>query len=165
MLATIIILQICRILNIVTFPHFSRDVFRKVYTSFDLMTNLLTGIFAQIFPLPLLFVGNLVCGLGSTKRLSLPMFTVLRRFTILFTMIAEYYILKWVIMIFVMGIVTYICFFSFYYSVMQSFTIKSTVVMMVGGALIASRWANILTYISIKSECSCFLNWTIICIH
>lgn len=75
MLATITILQVARLLGLVKFPDFSLEVARK------------------IFPLPLLFMGNLVCGLGSTKRLSLPMFTVLRRFTILFTMIAEYYIL------------------------------------------------------------------------
>lgn len=98
MLATIAILHTARLLNIVTFPAFSRDVVRK------------------IFPLPLLFMGNLVCGLGSTKRLSLPMFTVLRRFTILFTMVAEFYILN----------------------VSPTFIVKSTVVMMVGGALLAA---------------------------
>lgn len=98
MLATLIILQICRLSKIITFPNFNKEIFVK------------------IFPLPLLFMGNLVCGLGSTKRLSLPMFTVLRRFSILFTMIAEYFILN----------------------VSPSFTVKSTVFMMVGGAILAA---------------------------
>lgn len=78
MLATLIILSVARRLSILNFPRFSKE------------------IFAKIFPLPLLYAGNLVTGLGGTARLSLPMFTVLRRFTILLTMIAELYILGYV---------------------------------------------------------------------
>ena len=69
--------------------------------------------FGQIWPLPVLYVGNLVCGLGGTKHLSLPMFTVLRRFTILMTLIGEYYVLKlvnnnywsWLLLILIIDII------------------------------------------------------------
>ncbi|BFY99714.1 hypothetical protein BsWGS_02754 [Bradybaena similaris] len=72
----IVVLYLAKMMRIITFPDLSWDTVRKVW------------------PLPLVYIGNLICGLGGTKKLSLPMFTVLRRFSILFTMIAEYYILN-----------------------------------------------------------------------
>lgn len=71
MMATIILLYVAKIIGIIHFPDMGRDIPRKVW------------------PLPIIYLCNLLLGLGSTKRVSLPMFTVLRRFTILFTLIAE----------------------------------------------------------------------------
>lgn len=98
MLATIIILKIGKSLKLITFQNYSRDIPIKIW------------------PLPILYIGNLICGLGGTKHLSLPMFTVLRRFTILMTLIGEYYVLN----------------------VVQNNVILMTIVCMVGGALIAA---------------------------
>ncbi|XP_022907880.1 UDP-sugar transporter UST74c [Onthophagus taurus] len=75
MLATVIVLYIGKKLKIVQFP------------------DLELGTFWKIWPLPLIYIGNMIFGLGGTKELSLPMFTALRRFSILLTMIAEFYIL------------------------------------------------------------------------
>ena len=59
-------------LGIVTFPRPSSDTFWKIW------------------PLPLIYIGNMLFGLGSTQSLSLPMLTVLRRLSILLTMLAEH---------------------------------------------------------------------------
>lgn len=76
MTSTIMILGFAKVFRLVEFPCFDRQLPRKIW------------------PLPLFYFLNLVTGLGGTQNLSLPMFTVLRRFSILFTMIAEYYILS-----------------------------------------------------------------------
>ncbi|CAB1320101.1 unnamed protein product [Coregonus sp. 'balchen'] len=76
MTTTILILYVAKMNQTVHFQDFDRSILVK------------------IFPLPLLYVGNHITGLASTKKLSLPMFTVLRKFTILMTMIMEARLLR-----------------------------------------------------------------------
>jgi len=76
MVATVVILALAKFFQVVSFPDLGRDTLRKIW------------------PLPLMYLGNMVFGLGGTQELSLPMMTVLRRFSILMTMVGEYYILK-----------------------------------------------------------------------
>ncbi|KAF1389306.1 hypothetical protein PFLUV_G00072070 [Perca fluviatilis] len=76
MIITLVVLYAAKMSKTVQFQDFDRSIVLK------------------IFPLPLLYVGNHITGLASTKKLSLPMFTVLRKFTILMTMILEVYILR-----------------------------------------------------------------------
>ncbi|XP_065829184.1 solute carrier family 35 member D2-like protein [Oscarella lobularis] len=71
MIAAILLLRLAKALKWITFPDFE------------------SNIVCRVWPLPALHAGNLVFGLASTKRLSLPMFTVLRRFSILMTLIGE----------------------------------------------------------------------------
>ena len=72
MFTTLLILAASRALGLITFPGLSWETLGKIW------------------PLPLLYLGNLLFGLGSTKELSLPMLTVLRRLSILMTMVGEY---------------------------------------------------------------------------
>lgn len=51
--------------------------------------DLKRNTFQMVFPLPVIFLGNMVFGLGGTQSLSLPMFTALRRLSIWVTMILE----------------------------------------------------------------------------
>ena len=71
MLATLVVLYTGKLLGTVSFPDVSR------------------ASFSQVWPLPLFYLGNLVFGLEGTQALSLPMLTVLRRFSILMTMIGQ----------------------------------------------------------------------------
>ncbi|XP_043233531.1 UDP-sugar transporter sqv-7-like isoform X2 [Amphibalanus amphitrite] len=75
MLVTIITLGILRFVGYVQFPALDRSIPRKIW------------------PLPVVYLGNQVTGLGGTKMLSLPMLTALRRFSILMTMGLEFYLL------------------------------------------------------------------------
>lgn len=76
LIASIVVLFSGKKLKIVTIPPYSHDLVKK------------------IFPLPLIYLGNMIFGLGGTQALSLPMFAALRRFSVLMTMLLELYILK-----------------------------------------------------------------------
>ncbi|XP_054041045.1 UDP-N-acetylglucosamine/UDP-glucose/GDP-mannose transporter isoform X1 [Rissa tridactyla] len=75
MAATILILYVSKLNKVVHFPDFDKSIPVK------------------LFPLPLIYVGNHISGLSSTSKLSLPMFTVLRKFTIPLTLLLEIIIL------------------------------------------------------------------------
>lgn len=98
MLTTIVVLGISRQMGLVHFPPLQSDTFKRIW------------------PLPVIYLGNMVTGLGGTKELSLPMFTALRRFSILLTMLAERLVL----------------------GVRAALSVKISVFAMVGGALIAA---------------------------
>ncbi|CAG4984707.1 unnamed protein product [Parnassius apollo] len=98
MLATILVLWCGRYMHVVQFPPLD------------------SGVAKRIWPLPLIYMGNMATGLGGTKELSLPMFTALRRFSILMTMLGERFVL----------------------GVRASWAVQASVLAMVGGALLAA---------------------------
>jgi len=98
MLSTIVVLQILSTLKYITLPNFT------------------VSTLSSIWPLPLFYVGNMVFGLGGTKALSLPMLTVLRRFSILMLMVGEYLFLD----------------------IRAPFNVQASVGCMIGGAMVAA---------------------------
>lgn len=98
MVATILVLWSGRYMRIVQFPQLDGNVARRIW------------------PLPVIYLGNMATGLGGTKELSLPMFTALRRFSILMTMIGERFVL----------------------GIRASWPVQASVMAMVGGALLAA---------------------------
>ena len=115
MVATVTMLFVGKKLSIVSFPDLSSDTFRKIW------------------PLPLMYLGNMVFGLGGTQNLSLPMMTVLRRFSILMTMIGKlrYYTLT---------NSNYVAFSGEFYllKVRPSTSIQMSVYLMILGSIVAA---------------------------
>lgn len=98
MVAIIVVIGVAKAIGMVKFPNPSFAQVQKVW------------------PLPLFYILNLVFGLGSTKKLNLPMFTVLRRFSLFFMGIGQVYVLNQY----------------------ESKNVNVTLIFMVGGALIAA---------------------------
>lgn len=72
MVAGILVLAFGKRIGLITFADVSLDIPKK------------------LFPLPLIYAGNMMFGLGGTQALPLPMFTAIRRFSILMTMMLEF---------------------------------------------------------------------------
>lgn len=96
--AAVIVLYIGKQIKIISFPSYDNSIVRKV------------------MPLPLFHFGNMASGLAGTAALSLPMFTAIRRFGILITMLLEFKIL----------------------GVKPSFAVQLSVWCMIGGAILAA---------------------------
>lgn len=73
--AAIVVLYTAKLIGIISFPSYSHEMPNK------------------IFPLPLIHFGNMMFGLGATQALPLPIFTAIRRVSILMTMLLEMAIL------------------------------------------------------------------------
>ncbi|KAL5479199.1 hypothetical protein EMCRGX_G022691 [Ephydatia muelleri] len=97
-LAIIVILRTLKACGVVSFPDCSWQQFNRVY------------------PLPLFYFLNLVFGLGATLKTNLPMFTVLRRFTLILVAAGQMYMFKQY----------------------ESAAVNGTLVMMIAGALVAA---------------------------
>lgn len=97
MIAIILILKVASLLRVVTIRKMS-------------MKN------KKLWTLAIIYLCNLMAGLGGTKHLPLPMFIALRRFSIAMTAIGEFYILN----------------------VRQTLSIVCTIVAMIGGSFIAA---------------------------
>lgn len=76
MITTVLILSLAKVLDLITFPDF------KIST------------FSYLMPLPAFYIINVMVGLGSTKALPLPMFSTMRRLTVVLTLIGEVLVLK-----------------------------------------------------------------------
>lgn len=76
LIAAIIVLYIGKKTKVISFPEFKCDIPEK------------------LVPLPIFHFGNMMTGLGGTQMMPLPMFTALRRFSILLTMLLEFRILS-----------------------------------------------------------------------
>ncbi|XP_059486149.1 UDP-sugar transporter UST74c-like [Neocloeon triangulifer] len=76
LVATVVVLAVGRLFGVVRIPEMTLE------------------IFLQVWPLPGLFLGNLLFGLVGMQYLSLPIFIALRRFTIVMTLLAEVLILR-----------------------------------------------------------------------
>ncbi|KAG8130725.1 hypothetical protein E2320_017365, partial [Naja naja] len=91
MITTILILYVSKLNKIIHFPDLDKSIPKKN----GVKRHNLNGAFnlLQLFPLPLIYIGNHISGLSSIGKLSLPMFTVLRKFTIPLTLLLEIIIL------------------------------------------------------------------------
>ena len=58
------------------------------------VTKLSKEVVCEVMPISLMFLANVITGLGGTGSLNLPMFTALRRTSILLTLMGEYCILQ-----------------------------------------------------------------------
>lgn len=117
MLTTVVILYLLKRLKFLSFPKMDVSIPEK------------------IFPLPIFFAVNLIAGLGGTKIISLPMFTVLRRFSIFLTMLFEYFIL----------------------GIIPTFGVKFSVFLMILGSAIAAMFD--LSFDSLGYLLICFNNF------